>query len=217
MSEPAPSAVLSEAEARALTDRIKASLKTTWQDIAEAYLKRADRVLGYSSWDAYALDEFGSSPLRVPLEDRPEIVRSLRSKEMSLRAIATALGVSERTVRRDLDEATAANAAVEPIATVVGRDGRRQPAARRNPRPERPAAPPTPLEVVWEPAPLQPPPSRNYAMPFEMSACLLRLKARELARLHEKAKDEPGPFVDRGVWAVRQAVETLQAILAADS
>jgi DeoR/GlpR family transcriptional regulator of sugar metabolism len=39
----------------------------------------------------------------VPREDRPEMVRSLRSQEMSLRAIATAMGVSERTVRRDLD------------------------------------------------------------------------------------------------------------------
>ena len=74
------------------------------------------------------------------------MVRSLRSQEMSTRAIATALAISERTVRRDLDKAAAANAAAdeEPITTVVGLDGKRQPASRR--------------EHFWreEPEPLKP-------------------------------------------------------------
>jgi DNA invertase Pin-like site-specific DNA recombinase len=110
---------LSEVAARALTDQIKVGIEATWQLVAEAYLKRADQALGYPSWDAYVIAEVGPAPMRVPREDRPELVRSLRTHELSLRAIASVLGVSELTVRRDLDESTAADAAVEESATVV--------------------------------------------------------------------------------------------------
>ena len=65
-------------EARQLTDKIKKGLTDTWELIKEAYKKRADRVLGYGSWDSYCRAEFGSSYLRVPPEDRAEIIRSLR-------------------------------------------------------------------------------------------------------------------------------------------
>ena len=157
MSQPTPPAeppMLSEAEARELTDRIKTGLETTWQDVAEAYLKRAWSTLHYESWDAYALAEWGSCPLPVPREDRPEMVRSLRSREISLRAIATTLGISDRTVRRDLDQAAAANAAAaeEPIGTVVGLDGKRQPASRREPfwrRPPEPRPPRPRSRLPW--------------------------------------------------------------------
>jgi hypothetical protein len=86
-------------EARALTDKIKKGLQATWKDIQKAWDERADRLLGYSSWDAYCAAEFGSCYLRVPRDELPEIVRSM-SITMGVRPIAAALGVSRETVRR---------------------------------------------------------------------------------------------------------------------
>ena len=40
-------------EAHTLTDKIKQRLDETWKLIAEAYKKRADRVIGYPTWDSY--------------------------------------------------------------------------------------------------------------------------------------------------------------------
>ena len=221
-TSPALPPVLSEAEARAITEKIRSGLETIWLLIVEAYHKRADQALGYGSWDAYVLAEFGGCALRVPREDRPEMVRSLRSQEMSTRAIATALGVSERTVRRDLDKTTAANAAVEePIATVVGLDGRRQPASRREPFWWRPPAPPppaapNPITVVWDPAPPPPPRERDYTAGFVSEAGSLRRSANRAAALHKRAKQNPGRNFTDGVTALREAVEILQAVLADD-
>src|SRR5271166_4687559 len=90
---------MTPAEARALTDKIKKGLQETWKDIQQAYEKRADKVIGYPSWDAYTKAEFGSCYLRVPREELPEIVRSM-SLTMGVRPIASALGVSRETVRR---------------------------------------------------------------------------------------------------------------------
>jgi hypothetical protein len=86
-------------DARALTDKIKKGLQETWKDIQKAWDERADKILGYSSWDAYCAAEFGSCYLRVPHEELPEIVRSM-SLTMGVRPIAAALGVSRETVRR---------------------------------------------------------------------------------------------------------------------
>ena len=101
-----------------------------------------------------------SGPLRVPREDRSELVLSLRSREMSLRAIATALGVDERTVRRDLDSAAAFAAgdgdAVDEPTTVKGLDGKRQPASRRKQfwrHPKQPEPQGNHVTVTREPAP----------------------------------------------------------------
>jgi predicted transcriptional regulator len=191
-----PTAELSETAAREITDKIKASLDVTWQLIAEAYRERAHAVLGYSSWDAYVSTEFGGGPLWVPRGTRPEVAGSLRASGMSWRAIATAMGVTERTVRRDLDDATAANAAVEMPATVKGLDGRDQP-AQRKPRPKPTAPPASP---------------QDEAAKFRLSAEKLLLAARALERLHLHARG--GKDLQLGVAAVRQAVETLHKIAA---
>jgi hypothetical protein len=207
---------MSEAAARDLTEKIKAGIEATWQLVAEAYLKRADQALGYESWDHYIVAEFGSSPLRVPREDRPELIRSLRVKEMSLRAIATTLGVSERTVRRDLDDDTAANAAVP--ATVVGLDGRRQPARRepfwKNPGPS-PDEPPQRFVIV-DRRPQRPPAQRDHTVSFYFAARSLLWRAKDVAALHQRTKENPGPSFADGVAKVRQAAEILQRILADD-
>lgn len=93
---------LSSHEARELTDRIKVALGMTWEAIKDAYHGRAWSALGYSTWDDYCSAEFGSSRLRLPREERQEVVASLRESGLSVRAIAAATGNDTRTVQSDL-------------------------------------------------------------------------------------------------------------------
>jgi hypothetical protein len=93
---------LSAEEARAITDDIKLRVRQAWELIVEAYQRRAWAVLGYESWDAYRITEFGGAPLRLPREERPEMVASLREAGLSQRAIASATGVSQSTIRDDV-------------------------------------------------------------------------------------------------------------------
>lgn len=88
-------------EARDLTDQIKVAVDGTWQLIKRAYLIRADVALGYSSWDDYCTREFGTSRLRLPREERQEVVASMREIGMSTRAIAAATGIDRRTLQRN--------------------------------------------------------------------------------------------------------------------
>jgi hypothetical protein len=89
-------------EARALTDEIKRDAKALWDKVIEAYRGRADAALGYSSWDQYCAVEFSSSKLRLPREEREAVVRSLRESGLSIRAIASAVGIDKNTVQTDL-------------------------------------------------------------------------------------------------------------------
>jgi protein gp37 len=111
--------------ARRLTDRIKVAVEGTWLLIEEAYLTRAWTALGYGSWDDYCKREFGTSRLRLPSENRPEVVTSLRQAGLSLRAIASATAVDEKTVRNDLATAESGrqNSAVETERNQSQRSG----------------------------------------------------------------------------------------------
>lgn len=106
------------AAARRLTDRIKVAMEGTWQLIQEAYLTRAWSSLGYVSWDAYCAAEFPSAKLRLPREERQEVVASMRESGMSLRAISSATGVSPATAMRD------ARVSDETPSEVTGVDGK---------------------------------------------------------------------------------------------
>ena len=119
-------ALPTQEQARALTDRIKIAVEGTWQLIREAYTSRTWAVLGYDTWDAYCTAEFGETRLRLPREERQEVVASLRDSGLSARAISAATGVSEPTVRRDL-----AGASFD--APVMGRDGKTYTATRQAP------------------------------------------------------------------------------------
>jgi hypothetical protein len=191
---------LSSAEARRLNNKIKRGLYVTWVQIAEAYRGRIHLALGYPSWNDYLTEEFGGvRPLWVPRERRPDVVRSLRQTGMSLRAIAAAMGVTDHTVRRDLDESTAANPAVELPATVTGLDGR-----------ERPARKPTPT-----PTPTPAPPVRNdAAAPFWKKATDCLHIVRNLGPDHALAMTAPGKNLDDGMAAVLEAIGLLQGIAA---
>lgn len=148
-------------QARALTDQLKIAVSDTWDLVEQAFKGRAWVALDYGSWDEYCNEEFPHARLRLPAEDRREVVASMRDAGMSTRATAAALGINDRTVRRDL-EAGAANAAPQvsqfgtpdPIAT--------GPVEREADTPAPPPAPPvTGLDgkTYQPPAPKPPPPS----------------------------------------------------------
>src|SRR5699024_7673105 len=88
---------------------------------------RVWRSLGYASWDEYVRREFGNLSLRPPLEERQEVVQSLRDSGLSTRAIGSATELSEATVRRTLagasNDAPDDDTAYEP-SKVVGLDGK---------------------------------------------------------------------------------------------
>ena len=100
-------------EARDLTDQIKVAVESTWHLIKRAYETRAWAALGYASWDDYCTREFGAQRLKLPREERQEVVASLRESGLSTRAIASATGTSDHTVRQDL-KSGARNHAPEP-------------------------------------------------------------------------------------------------------
>ncbi|GAA4928938.1 hypothetical protein GCM10023224_05390 [Streptomonospora halophila] len=108
---------VSPARARELTDRIKIAVDATWALITEAYTTRAWAALGYDSWDAYCAEEFGAARLKLPREERQEVVGSLRDAGLSIRAIASATGSSKTTVTGDLSQ-------IGTPDTTTGTDGR---------------------------------------------------------------------------------------------
>ncbi|MFD9630126.1 hypothetical protein [Streptomyces violascens] len=105
-------------QARALTDRIKIAVEGTWQLVREAYTSRTWAILGYDTWDAYCTAEFGETRLKLPREERQQVVESLRGSGLSLRAIASATGISPATAMRD------ARVSDETPRFVAGTDGK---------------------------------------------------------------------------------------------
>jgi hypothetical protein len=133
--------------ARDLTDQIKVAVGATWELVKRAYEGRAWTALGYGSWDDYCSQEFGASRLRLPREERQEVVASLRDSGLSIRAITAATGVSRRTVQGDLKEVAQSS----PPATsdpdhpretpapqpITGTDGKRYATPIPKPKPKR--------------------------------------------------------------------------------
>ena len=102
MSDLVPAGDLSRSEARDVTDKIRGSVEVVWRLVVLAYNGRAWLALGYESWDDYCAHEFGATRLRLPYEERQDVVASLREQGLSTRAIAAATGMGQRTVVRDL-------------------------------------------------------------------------------------------------------------------
>lgn len=139
----------SEQDARQLTRRIKISLESAYTLIVEAFTTRAWETLGYLSWDLYCKTEFSAVPLQPPLEQRQQVILSMREAGMSSRAIGSATDVHYSTVARTLRKAELAGVAdatpaeekagvapASPIAPEVakpikGLDGRNYPAKQR--------------------------------------------------------------------------------------
>ncbi|SUA80407.1 Uncharacterised protein [Nocardia otitidiscaviarum] len=120
--------------AQELTAQIRACVEQVWALIEQAFTARAWVALGYPSWDAYCASEFDRSRLRIPREERAEVVASMREIGMSTRAIAAATGVSKGTVQNDL----AAGGQDCPPGPVTGLDDKQyptKPAARQGDSP----------------------------------------------------------------------------------
>jgi hypothetical protein len=145
---------MTAAKARELTDRIKAGIEEIWKLIERAYVERAWKSLGYSNWDDYCQQEFAKARLRLPREERSEVVCSMRDVGMSIRAITSATGLGTGTVHRELsgepngspaesgdgahdDKVPGVpNGTPEPeSATITGLDGKSYPATRPKPDP----------------------------------------------------------------------------------
>lgn len=94
---------LSSTNARDITDKIRAGLEGIYQLIIQAYRGRAWISLGYATWDEYVRREFGNQALRPPLEERTEVVQSLRDSGLSVRAIAASTDLGVATVHREIE------------------------------------------------------------------------------------------------------------------
>ena len=125
---------LDRSEARQLTHDIKAAVGHAWDLIVRACTGQAWKALGHSCWDGYCATEFSGQRLRLPREDQQAVVRSLHEAGLSTRAIASATGVSQSTVSRDLREGESDDSP-EELAPVTGLDGKTYPP---KPEPEEP-------------------------------------------------------------------------------
>jgi hypothetical protein len=113
--------IAAELDAPSIPAEVRAGL-THEKKIELAYSLNADRR------------HMSAATLKRLKEERVARVAAARQEGKSIRAIAEAAGVSKTQVERDLSEAkaTVPSGTVEPVSgVVVGRDGKRRPAARR--------------------------------------------------------------------------------------
>lgn len=165
-------------EARERLSRVRGGVAVIRDDLVELYLRRAWLGLGYSSWDELCDRELDGARIALPLDERREVVSSMRSHGLSTRAIASAIGASEATVRRDV-EATASHDAVE---AVVSLDGRTRPA--RGTRTGRKATAPSP--AMWP-------------MPSDL-LLTAAMSARGLISVHPMFAHFPSPGMGEEAW-----------------
>lgn len=68
----------SKAEAKALTERIRKGVDQLWSLLLEAHERKAWKVLGYETWDAYIAGEFNMSRRRsYQLLDQGRVIREI--------------------------------------------------------------------------------------------------------------------------------------------
>lgn len=113
--------VLSAEVARNLTNEIRRALEFTWDLVIQAYQGRAWLALGYKTWNDYCVKEFGNQHIAIPREDRDEVIGSLRSAGLSVRAISDATGLGRGTVGRSITANTQAEQSSVPDGTVESR------------------------------------------------------------------------------------------------
>lgn len=101
--------VLSAREAERLTDQIKFTIESIDNGLfklrnllEEAQQSNVWQMLGFSSWTAYLASLFEGRPMRLPRDQRQELVGYLSGEGMSSRAIAPIVGVTPMQVSRDV-------------------------------------------------------------------------------------------------------------------
>jgi hypothetical protein len=141
--------LLQAAEAKA--ERLARQLANAKGDRANAAAElEIHKDLGFKSWPDYIADVARREMPNIArsVEQRRQVVALLAGEGMSQRAIAEAVGVSQKTVDRDLDQVShddspcpatdfADSAPVTTPDTVTGRDGKQYP-AKPKPKPDAP-------------------------------------------------------------------------------
>jgi len=125
---------MSPASAEQVTVQILTVLDRGWQYIALAYKGRAFVALGYPTWDAYVDARFGDFRIAVPREHRQQAVAALAGVRMSVRAIASLLGVGVGTVHREMVSLQGVPDGTpdrEDQSPTLGMDGKQYPRRRR--------------------------------------------------------------------------------------
>ncbi len=89
---------------RLMADTIRDNIAKLTGLIEEAKQGQIHAALGFASWTAYLADALGGR-LELDTDSRREVVALMSGEGMSQRAIARAVGVSQKTVDRDLDKA----------------------------------------------------------------------------------------------------------------
>lgn len=119
----------SEAEARELTDELRSDYGSLQVKISTAWQGRIWLALGYDSWQDYLDNEFRDVSLRPPKDLEEQVISELRAAGMSTRGIASAVDISQTTVRRRLqgnleDPQSPGESNDSPAAPVIGLDGK---------------------------------------------------------------------------------------------
>ena len=110
-------------EARDITNRMRTAAGVLTELYVDAYTRRAWAALGHASWDAYLAAEFGDFHLRLPREERDDVIGSLRAAGLSIRAIAATGVASKKTVERTI----AASGVANDDTSITGTDGKTYP------------------------------------------------------------------------------------------
>ena len=126
---------MSPASAEQVTVQIRTVLDRGWQYIALAYKGRAFVALAYPTWDAYVDARFGDFRIAVPREHRQQAVAALAGVRMSIRAIASLLGVGVATVHREMVSLPGVPDGTpdkdDQSPSTLGTDGKQYPRRRR--------------------------------------------------------------------------------------
>lgn len=112
--------------AKRLDNRIRLMAATVRENLTkiaalveEAKSGQIHVALGFASWTAYLADALGGQ-LELTTESRRAVVELMAGEGMSQRAIAQAVGVSQKTVDRDLDKATQVSHGDSPAERCTG-------------------------------------------------------------------------------------------------
>lgn len=117
------------ADVRTSIDTAKASLEHAAEQIVWQIENRAWAILGYADWNEMREAEYGGAAFMVPREDRPELLTRMRQSGLTNVEIAATAGVSEITVRRDLQSTN------DDSAPVINTRGQVRPATYSKPDP----------------------------------------------------------------------------------
>lgn len=174
---------LSASRARDRAERIRTALNVSWQLVKDAYVDRDWLALGYASWDEYCTGEFSEFRIKLPREERQEVVSSMREIGMSYRAIGAAMGIDPMTARADVRGVENSTPESGP-APVTGTDGKTY---TPKPRPEPEEEPATP---EWEEVGTIPTSRLDDLAPKRTSPPII--SPEHLDQLNQPTEDQPG-------------------------